>query len=92
MTEHYLEGLAAALQFDCNLLQAFCLITIVRPWFTKEVHNDFLMVLEHMMDFFYAPIRKITRLFSTEVDIAPYVFLALLIPLQFVIMVELKGI
>lgn len=90
MNHIYMEGLSAALQFNCNLLQALCLITIVRPWFSSGATNNFIIVIEFFMDKLYTPLRFLTRLFPTEKDLAPYLFLAMLIPIQFTIMAKLR--
>jgi uncharacterized protein YggT (Ycf19 family) len=91
MTQAFFEGVAATLQFDCNLLQALCLITIARPWFTKEVENNFLAVIEYIMDKMYQPLRILTRHINSKIDLAPYLFLGVLVPIQFFIMLKLRA-
>lgn len=86
MSPELMMGLKAALEFNCNLLQAFCVITIVRPWFIHEPKNNFLIVIEYVMGWFYLPFQRVLTCLRLKEHLAPFLFLGVLIPVQILIM------
>ncbi len=75
------EGLAAVIALDCNILILLTIMTIWRNDIKVESAHDFLVAINAIMDFLLFPLRFIfAKLFNTNRDLAPYLLLAILIP------------
>ncbi|MBQ47049.1 MAG: hypothetical protein CMP10_06150 [Zetaproteobacteria bacterium] len=84
-------ALSAVVSFWLNLAQVMVLLTIIAKWFAPDVENKIVLLVHYMMNKFYDPIRVITRFLGVKDDIAPFVMLALIIPMQMILVPLMQG-
>lgn len=86
------EGIAAVVNFQTSLLQVLCLILIIGHWFQWDTKQGFYRFIENVTAPVMKPIATLLRWLSLSPSFAPIVVLFLSVPLQFVLVHEIRAI
>lgn len=84
------DAIAAMIELNANLLIIFAIVTFVKKDLNSEKSNDFLIVLNYIMNKLYQPIYAIAGTSATLQSRAPLIFLAILIPIEIICMATLR--
>lgn len=86
------EGLAAVINFQSSLFQVLCLILIIGQWFQWDTSQGFYRFIENVTAPLLKPVAKVLGWLSLSPSFAPIVVLFLSVPVQFVLVHEIRGI
>lgn len=90
MTHSMMQGLAAVFSFWCDLLQVLTIIIIISGWLKVPQATKVVDVIKYMLHPFLRPFRAIAPK-GTDMDWGAAMFLACIIPIQFVVVYKLRN-
>lgn len=85
------EGLAAVINFQTSLLQVLCLVLIIGHWFQWDTSQGFYRFVQNVTSPLLRPATALLRWLRLNPDWAPMVVLFLSVPVQFVLVHEIRG-
>lgn len=86
------EGLAAVVNFQTSLFQVLCLILIIGNWFQWDTSQGFYRFIENVTAPLLRPAEAVLRWLSLNPSFAPIVVLFLSVPVQFILVHEIRAI